>query len=343
MDDESDIALTDEEDPEARDSRPRKLSLSPTQYLQSRAKKPLSRSQAMLQEAMENPPVFASPFQVLEAKGKGASADVLVEAVACVSASGANSIQRDNQGHPQGSSSVSLSSPSYNLPPAELAQELRRSLAAGLIQSGSGRSLSTPPAKHSQEPGTAIPISAPTLTRRNNPNSSLQVQDDNRTEEEFRVQAQHNNRTVDEFRDKLLQFGEARRNTRSELSQLEAQSPHTVQPRIEFARGQLSVANEGQGQAATLSRSKFSQPSIDSQDRINAEHLRRMEESRIEKRRQREAEAERQREAESTGKAARKASTASPTTAASTQVMDMRFCISNLDAIRAEAGWRLLP
>ena len=93
---------------------------------------------------MENPLVFASPVQVLEAKGKGASVDVPVEAVACVIASGANSIQRDKQGHPQGSSSVSPPSPSFNLPPAERAQVLRRSLAADLIQAGSGRSLLTP-------------------------------------------------------------------------------------------------------------------------------------------------------------------------------------------------------
>jgi hypothetical protein len=228
----------------------------------------------------------------------------------------------------------------------------RRSLAADLIQAGSGRSLLTPPARHSQEPGTAISMSAPTVTRRNNRNSSLQVQDDNRTVEELRLQAPQDNRTVDELRDELHQFGEACSATRSELLQSEAQSLQEAQPRIELARGQLSVANVGQGQAVTLSRTMFSQPVIESHDRTNAEHLRRMEADRVKKRRQREAATERQREAEPTAKtaterqreaeatanAARTASTSSPTSAESTQVMDMRFCISNLDAIRAEAG-----
>jgi hypothetical protein len=143
LNNDPDLTLSDES-VDKEDAGSRKLSLSPTQFLQSRATGPLNRSGAMRQEAMENPPAFASPVQVLEAKGKGASVEVPVEAVACVIASGANSIQRDKQGHPQGSSSVSPSSPSFNLPPAERAQVLRRSLAADLIQAGSGRSLLTP-------------------------------------------------------------------------------------------------------------------------------------------------------------------------------------------------------
>ncbi len=260
LENEPDIDLTDEEDSKAKDPSPRKLSLSPTQFLQSRVTGPLNRSRAMRLEAMENPPFFASPVQVFEAKGNEASVDVPVETAACVIASGANSIQRDKQGHPQGSSSVSPPSPSFNLSPAERAQVLRRSLAADLIQAGSGRSLLIPPARHSQEPGTAISMSAPTVTRRNSLNSSLQVQDDHRTQEELRLQAQQDNRTVDELRDELHQFGEACRSTCSELLQAEAQSLQAAQPRIELARGQLSAANVRQGQAATLSKTMFSQP-----------------------------------------------------------------------------------
>jgi hypothetical protein len=163
-------------------------------------------------------------------------------------------------------------------------------------------------------------MSSPTVTRRNNLNSPLQVQD--------------GNRTVDELRDERRQFGEAGGATRSELLQSEAQYLQAAQLRIELAKGQLRAANVGQGQAAT----KFSQPSIDSQDRINAEHLQRMEADRVEKRRQREAAAERQKEADESANAARPASLLSSSTAESTRVMDMRFCISNLDSIRREAG-----
>jgi colicin import membrane protein len=195
-------------------------------------------------------------------------------------------------------------------------------------------------------------MSAPTDTRRNNSNSSLQVQADHRALEEIRLQAQQDSRTVDELRARLRHSTEASRATRSELLQSEAQFQQAAQSRIEFSRGQLGAPNVEQGQAATLSMRKFSQSSIDSQDRINAEHLQRMEANRVEKRRQREAEEQRQREAESTAKAAaenpreaeatasaaRTASTSSSTTAESTQVMDMQFCINNLNAIRAEAG-----
>jgi hypothetical protein len=155
----------------------------------------------------------------------------------------------------------------------------------------------------------------PTVTRRNNPNSSLQVQDSNRTVEELRLQAPQDNRTVGE-----------------------AQTHQAVQPCIELARGQLSVSNVVQGQAATLSMKKYSQPVIDSHDRINADHLQRMEEDRVRRRSPREAEAPLQMEPEATANAARIASMSSPTTVESTPVMDMFFCLDNLFAIRAEAG-----
>jgi hypothetical protein len=176
-------------------------------------------------------------------------------------------------------------------------------------------------------------MSAPTVTRSNNLHSSLQVQDDNRIVEELCLQAQQDNRAVEELRDERHKLGEACGATRFELLQSEAQSLQAAHPRIELARGLLSAANVRQGQAT-----KFSQPSVESQDRINAEHLRLMEARRVEKRLQREAVTERQREAEVTSNGARTASTSSPITAESTQVMDMRFCISNLNAIRAEAG-----
>jgi hypothetical protein len=142
-------------------------------------------------------------------------------------------------------------------------------------------------------------MSAPIDTRRNNPNSSLQVQDDHRALEELRLQAQ---------------------------------------PRIELARGQLSVSNVVQGQAATLSMKKYSQPVIDSHDRINADHFQQMEADRVRRRSLREAAAPFQMEPEATANAARTASMSSPTTVESTPVMDMFFCLDNLLAIRAEAG-----
>jgi hypothetical protein len=136
-----------------------------------------------------------APIQVIEAKAAEDAIDVPVEAVASVIVSGANSIQRDNQGLPQGSSSVSPSSPSFNLPPIERAQLLHRSLE--LIQAGSGTSPRIPPARYSQEPGTAISMSAPIVARRNNLNPSVQVPTDPRTEDELR------------HRDELQRFGEA--------------------------------------------------------------------------------------------------------------------------------------
>jgi hypothetical protein len=196
---------------------PRKLSLSPTQFLQSRTPGSLSRSREMRQAAMDSPLVFASPVQVLEAKGNGASDVAPVVAVACVIAPGANSVQRDDQGHLQESSSVSFPSPTFNMPTTEHAQALHRNLAAELIRAGSGSSPLLPSRnKFPQEPGTAISMSAPTPTRRNNRNSSLQVHDDNRTVEELLLQAPQDNRTVDELRDERHQFGEAGIATRSE-------------------------------------------------------------------------------------------------------------------------------
>jgi hypothetical protein len=123
---------------------------------------------------------------------------VIVEAIAVEVSSGVNKTQQDNQGIPQGSPSVPFPSPTFNMPPREHAQALHRNLAAELTHAGSGRSPLIPPARHSQEPGTAIPMSTPTFTRRNNPNSSLQVQDSNRTVEELRLQAPRDNLTVGE-------------------------------------------------------------------------------------------------------------------------------------------------
>ncbi len=175
LDEEPDISLSDDDHQETepaflRETEPasRKSSLSPTQFLQSKAAEPLSRRRAVGREAMGNPLVFASPVQGFEAKGKGASLDVQNEEVASRAASGATSIQRVNQG----SSSVSFPSPSFNMPPTEHAQALQRNLAAELILAGTG----TPPlfssARHPQEPGTAVSMIAHNAARRNNPNPS---------------------------------------------------------------------------------------------------------------------------------------------------------------------------
>ncbi len=143
LDDESDIPLKDEENAEEQIPKPRTLSLSPSEFdfLQRRSTKPLGSNLSILQGAMGNPPVFSSPSQDSEGKRKEASADVPSEAIASMIASGAISVQRDSQGLPQGSSSFSIPSPTFNLPPTERAQVLQRSLAAELFQPGSGRSL----------------------------------------------------------------------------------------------------------------------------------------------------------------------------------------------------------
>jgi hypothetical protein len=243
---------------------------------------PLSRNLAMRQETMENPLVFASPMQVLEAKGKGASVDVPIEAVASVIESGANSIQRDNQGCPQGSSSDSPPSPSFNLPPTERAQVLHRSLAAELILAGTGTSPLIPPARHSQEPGTAISMIAPSVARRNNFNPSVQVPEDRRAEDELR------------HRDGLQRFGEACgaavRETREAVEAIQ----------VETARLRQAAGVVKQEQAASRQA---------------------MREGSSEARSQREA-----------------SSSATSTRTTAAPVMDMLFCINNLDAIRSEAG-----
>jgi hypothetical protein len=172
LENESDITLSDDSS-DKEDSAQRKLSLSPTQFLESKATGPLKGSRATMQQrAMERLSALNAPTQVIEAKAEEDSAAVPVEAVASVIASGANSIERDNQGLLQGSSSVSPSSPSFNLPPIERAQLLHRSLAAELIQAGSGTS--------------------PLIL-----NPSVQVPADPRTEDELR------------HRDELQRFGEA--------------------------------------------------------------------------------------------------------------------------------------
>jgi hypothetical protein len=200
LDEESDISLSDD-DRQGTEPASRKISLSPIQFLQSIAMEPLNRSRAIGQEEKGNPLVFASPVQVLGAKGNGASDEVPVEAVACVAASGANSAQRGEQGHPQGSSSVSFPSPSFNLPPTERAQVLHRSLAAELILAGTGTSPLIPPARNSQESGTAISMTAYNSARGNNLNPSVQVS-----------------------------------GTRA--ARVEAQAQQEVQPRTKLARGQ---------------------------------------------------------------------------------------------------------
>ncbi len=199
-------------------------------------------------------------------------------------ASDANSIQRDNQGLPQGSSSVSPSSPSFNLPPIERAQLLYRSLAAELIQAGSGLSPLIPPARHSQEPGTAISMSAPSVARRNNLNPSVQVPADPRTEDELR------------HRDELQRFGKACGATVRETREAAEAT------QVETTRLRQAAAVVEREQAASRQA---------------------MREGSSEARSQREA-----------------SSSATPTrtTAACTPVMDMLFCINNLDAIRSEAG-----
>ncbi len=104
---ESDVDLSDEEGSKAKDPSPRKTSLSPTQFLQSRATRPLNRNMTRRSEAKGNSLVFATPVQVLEAKGMGASLDVPCEEEASTVASGSILIQRDDQG----SSSFSLFPP----------------------------------------------------------------------------------------------------------------------------------------------------------------------------------------------------------------------------------------
>jgi hypothetical protein len=97
LDEVSDISLSDD-DRQGTEPASRKISLSPTQFLQSIAISPHNGSRAKGQEAIGNPLVFASPIQVLEAKGTGASLDVPSDEEASTVASGASLIQRDDQG-----------------------------------------------------------------------------------------------------------------------------------------------------------------------------------------------------------------------------------------------------
>ncbi len=160
-DEDSDLTLSSDSS-EEKDSGSRKLSLSLTQFLGSLTTGPLTASMPRQLGAMERPSALMTPTQVLRAKGKDASIDVPVEAVACVVASGVDTIQLGNQGHPQGSSSPPIPSHSFNMPPSEHAQALHRNLAEELIHAGSG----TPPSLPSiprfpQEPGTAVSMNAP--------------------------------------------------------------------------------------------------------------------------------------------------------------------------------------
>jgi hypothetical protein len=308
LDEESDINLSDE-DFEVKDSGSRKLSLSPTQFLESKVLGSLRGSIAMQQRAMERLSALTAPIQVLDAKGKEASADVPVEAVACVVASDANSIQRDNQGHPHGSSSVSPPSPSFNLPPTEHAQALNRNLAAELILAGSGRSPSlSSRVRYPQEPGTVVSMIAPTAARRNNLISSVQVQADHRTVDELRVQAQTDNRTVDVLRDKLQRFGDA-----CELTVREARGA-VEQAQAETARLRQVAAVGERVQVAT----ELQMLEQDQEQTLAATQLR-SEEDRNERRRLKEV-----------------ATATRPTPIE--PVIDMRFCIDNLASLRIEGA-----
>jgi hypothetical protein len=294
----SDDDLADEEGSKAKDPSPRKTSLSPTQFLESKAQGPLTGTGGMQRRAMERLSSRAAPIQDSEAKGMDS---VSVEAIAVEVSSGVNKTQKDNQGTPQGSLSVSFPSPTFNMLSTEHAQALQRNLAAELILAGTGTSPLISPARHSQEPGTAITMIANNAARRNNPNPSAQVPE----------------------------AGKAR---------VEAQAQQADQPRIELARGQSGVANARRGQAATPFKTAFTQGAIEGQDQMNARVLQSLEEDRVRQKRLRGAAAPLQVEPEATTIAARTASMASDTTAAITPVMGMRFCIEHLEVIRNEAG-----
>jgi hypothetical protein len=159
-------------------------------------------SNAMQLRAMKSLSARAAPAQVSEAKGNEVFVDSPVEAVTCEVESGVNTTQQDNQGLPQGSPSVSFLSSTFNMPPTEHAQALKRNLAAELILAGSGRSPFLPSRiSFPQEPGTAISMTPLTVDRRNNTNPSLQAPVDNGTE--------------DKRREDLHQFGEACRQSHS--------------------------------------------------------------------------------------------------------------------------------
>jgi hypothetical protein len=75
----------------------RKTSLSPTQFLESRALGPLTGTGSMQRRAMESLSSRAAPIQVSGAKGMES---VIVEAIAFEVASGVNKTQQDNRGIP---------------------------------------------------------------------------------------------------------------------------------------------------------------------------------------------------------------------------------------------------
>jgi hypothetical protein len=322
LNEESDISLSDD-DLQGKESASRNISLSPTQFLQSRATRPLNRSMAKQQETMENPLARALPVQVLEKKGKEAPVDVPVEAVACVIASGANLIQRDNQGHPQGSSSVSPSSPSFNLPPTERAQLLHRSLAAELIQAGSGRSLLTPPARHSQEPGTAISMITPNVARRNNINPSVQVPEDHRAEDELR------------HRDELQRFGEACDATFREpreaarAAQVETASLRRAAQAVEQARVE-QLRKVGEACEASVTEVREEAETAQSEGTTDRQRFEEGLEQTLAANRLRSVEARAERRRLKEAVATRPAPMA--------PVIDMRFCIDNLASLRIEAA-----
>jgi hypothetical protein len=67
LEDESDLTLYDDSS-DKEDSAQRKLSLSPTQFLESIATGALKGSRAVRQRAMERPSALNAPIQVIEAK-----------------------------------------------------------------------------------------------------------------------------------------------------------------------------------------------------------------------------------------------------------------------------------
>ena len=75
LDEESDISLSDD-DRQGTEPASRKTSLSPTQFLRSRAEGPLTGIGSMRRRAKESLSPRLAPIQVLEAKGRGAPSDV---------------------------------------------------------------------------------------------------------------------------------------------------------------------------------------------------------------------------------------------------------------------------
>jgi hypothetical protein len=153
----------------------------------------------------------------------------LRQLVACMVASGVDTIQLGNQGHLQGSSSASPPLSSFNMPPTEHAQALHRNLAAELIHAGAGRPPLLPSRiRFPQEPGPAVSINSPTVSWRNN----------------LTFSSQDDRRTVNALREKVQKFGEACQATVAEALQSEAFA------RAESARVQQAAADLERKQAA---------------------------------------------------------------------------------------------